>query len=251
MTTRHCILGNSHTAAYKTGWDDIATKHPDHEIAFFAAPGASLANLSLSGRRLVTDDEQTLRFLRVVADGQETIDLDVFDHVWLVGLGLSIRRSEWLYRRCRARHLSLGDRQIIISKTAYDISVEGLFSESAAASVGRSLHDAGVQMSFIGAPRPGDSGARRSDDWSSFMERPSDEHQEVSDIFETAAAAVASSCGADFLTQPADTLASPVTTDDTHIEGSSRLDDRSHDGEEFLHANARYGTRMLEQFILA
>lgn len=57
--TRIVIIGNSHVAALKVGWDEIAAEHPDLDVDFFTAPGRWFRRFRLSeGLRFGLTPEQ-------------------------------------------------------------------------------------------------------------------------------------------------------------------------------------------------
>ena len=52
-----CVLGNSHIASLKNGWDRVGQKYPDIELVFFGARGAGLDGLELDGKALVAAND--------------------------------------------------------------------------------------------------------------------------------------------------------------------------------------------------
>jgi hypothetical protein len=80
---RVCILGNSHTASLRQGWDDIQRQWPGVEITFFASRAHGLAGLDLRDGRLLPSNAELARDLAYTSGGRDSVDLDCYD-VFLV-----------------------------------------------------------------------------------------------------------------------------------------------------------------------
>ena len=101
-TLKVCVLGNSHLASMKTGWDLVRDAFPDHELTFFGAPKAMMDDLSLEGNCLVPGNEKLRRKLNGFSNGLDAIDIDAFDAFIVVGLQFGPRRLAQLYRTHRS-----------------------------------------------------------------------------------------------------------------------------------------------------
>ena len=103
MTTgvRVCVLGNSHLAALRRGWDQIAERFPAHKLTFFGAPRNIMGDLVLDGRRLVPRTEKLLQKIRQSSGGLDAVELDHYDAFVLYGLQFGPRRVIQLYRTHR------------------------------------------------------------------------------------------------------------------------------------------------------
>jgi hypothetical protein len=71
-----CVLGDSHAAALKTGWATIAAQHPGIEIAFYAAPGQMMADLTAADGALVAGAELAQFLEKIGASGRIGGDCD-------------------------------------------------------------------------------------------------------------------------------------------------------------------------------
>lgn len=82
------VLGDSHTAAVKYGWDAIAQNHPDKELDFFALPQVRMKRLQRDGSLLLLGPKASAgdkhRLKARFPDGY--IDTDQYDAIFLVGL---------------------------------------------------------------------------------------------------------------------------------------------------------------------
>ena len=96
-----CVLGNSHLASMKTGWDLVRDATPEYELTFFGAPKAMMDDLFLEGNALMPGTEKLKRKLAMFSEGSESIDLDAFDAFVVVGLQFGPRRLAQLYRTHR------------------------------------------------------------------------------------------------------------------------------------------------------
>ncbi|MEM7213092.1 MAG: hypothetical protein AAF479_14585 [Pseudomonadota bacterium] len=97
-----CVLGNSHLASMKSGWDQIETQYTDMVLTFFGAPKAMMDDLSLDGNSLVPGNEKLKGKLKMFSDGSESIDLDAYDAFVINGLQFGPRRLAQLYRTHRS-----------------------------------------------------------------------------------------------------------------------------------------------------
>ena len=64
-----CLIGNSHLAALKMGWPEIAQDLPDVQPAFFGARGAMMARLRVRGDRLVAKTAALAEQMSFVSGG--------------------------------------------------------------------------------------------------------------------------------------------------------------------------------------
>lgn len=100
--TKICVLGNSHLASMKTGWELIRETTPDLDLTFFGAPKAMMDDLLLEGDHLVAGTDKLRRKLKTFSEGSETIDVNAFDAFVIVGLQFGPRRLAQLYRTHRS-----------------------------------------------------------------------------------------------------------------------------------------------------
>ena len=98
---RVCVLGNSHLAAAKAGWDLIASRYPGHALTFFGAPRNIMKDLVREGGRLVPRSEKLLQKIRRSSGGLDAVELAEYDVFVLYGLQFGPRRVIQLYRTHR------------------------------------------------------------------------------------------------------------------------------------------------------
>ncbi len=84
--TRIAVIGTSHVAMMKTGWDLVSSDWPDIELTFFASPGRAARTKKLQGMVYGYHAAKPGKQEIIVGnDGQRTLDLATFDHVLKVG----------------------------------------------------------------------------------------------------------------------------------------------------------------------
>lgn len=83
---RLCVIGNSHVAAIKQGWDEIGAEFPWLEPQFFGARGDALLDLHAQGDRLVPAHDDLAGKLAHTSGGETSIDPSRFDAALLVGM---------------------------------------------------------------------------------------------------------------------------------------------------------------------
>lgn len=83
-----CIIGNSHAASLKNGWDEIETRYPGHRLTFFASRGDSLAAMRLEGNKLIPLNKHVKANIALTSGGLSKINLEHYDIFVLYGLGL-------------------------------------------------------------------------------------------------------------------------------------------------------------------
>lgn len=89
-----CILGNSHAAALKHGWDRIAADYRGVNVHFYTMLGQNLGALELDGRHLVKKGGRGGRVRHFPPEIGEAVDLDLYDGFILHGLGLNFRSPD-------------------------------------------------------------------------------------------------------------------------------------------------------------
>lgn len=92
-----CVLGDSHVAAIKNGWEKIKNDHPQHQLIFFASPGPGLWELRLKGSVLVPNNRKLAENFNYTSGGLSCVELNDYDAILLVGMGLEIPRIDTRY----------------------------------------------------------------------------------------------------------------------------------------------------------
>ena len=95
---RVCVLGNSHLAAVKLGWNQRAAAHPDLHCDFFGAPKNGMAEVAFEDGLIVPQNEAVRAAFAMTSGGRESVQLRDYDCVVAVGLGFSMATSRWWAR---------------------------------------------------------------------------------------------------------------------------------------------------------
>src|ERR1700748_2002214 len=83
-----CVIGNSHTAAFKQAWDNRAPAVADGvSLTFFAARSQYLDTLVYEPGAFVSRDPELSERLRLTSGGKDRIDLADYDAFVLIGMG--------------------------------------------------------------------------------------------------------------------------------------------------------------------
>ena len=85
-----CVIGNSHIASLKLGWDEICARYPDTEMIFFGARGTRMRYLIPKGDALVADDELLANSLTYTSGGLSSVHPKKYDLLVLYGLFLRV-----------------------------------------------------------------------------------------------------------------------------------------------------------------
>lgn len=96
---RLCVIGNSHIAALKLGWDQLKTKGqaPDLKPSFFGAPSDGVRHLRAENGRLTPKRKDIAEHFQRMG-GADHIVLDHYDAFFLIGLNVSIKRILRFYK---------------------------------------------------------------------------------------------------------------------------------------------------------
>lgn len=99
---RLCVMGNSHLAAYKLGWDALVAEGDavtrSVRPVFFGAPRDGMRQVRQEGGRIVPTRKDIAEGFERMSGGQREIVLGDFDAMLLVGLSVSVKRILRLYR---------------------------------------------------------------------------------------------------------------------------------------------------------
>lgn len=85
-----CVIGNSHIASLKLGWDSIAGEFPGLELTFFGARGYRMEQLQRQGAKLVPQTKALQGFLSHTSGGLAEINLPKYHACLVYGLFLRL-----------------------------------------------------------------------------------------------------------------------------------------------------------------
>lgn len=222
-----CVIGNSHIASLKLGWDTLKPAFPGIELTFFGARARALDGLAVRGDALVAGDKELAKALEVTSGGLSRIAAADYDVFLVYGLDFILPRL--------GAHLSEAVRRACLQ----DVHAGSLNGKVCA-----QLRQVTGLPVFVGHnPQLADgSSAEDSLAYEALFATP---------CRVGAARDMAVVC------QPAATLAGGWSTRREFAEGSVRLDigkggaDVKHPQGEVKHMNARFGEVYLREFLSA
>lgn len=96
---RICVIGNSHIAALKLGWDALQAsgQAPDLRPTFFGAPSDGVRHVRVENGVLSPKRKDIAEHFRTMG-GTDRIRLDDFDAFFLIGLNVSVKRILRFYK---------------------------------------------------------------------------------------------------------------------------------------------------------
>ena len=242
-----CVIGNSHLAAYKLGWELIKEEFPGIHLDFFGAPGKVSEKLEVVGRSLVpkgaTAKEQFAKF-----SGRSSITGN-YSYFLVCDMGLGAGFALRLYSRWRAEIHFTGSREPV-SNEVFQLALNGLLRSQHVSKLVKNIRRISAAPIVI-TPAP-----MRSSEHPDRLEKIAQENGDdakLSDAFQTAVAELAAGLRVRVLLQPTTTLVSPLNTDPKFTRAASIQPSVSADpaivDKDFAHTNELYGAVALKEFI--
>lgn len=248
--TRICIVGNSHVAALKLGWDKIAADHPDQQITFFGVPGRWLRQLELGEGTVTPKAGKHKRSFERLSGGMDTIKVSDFDLFVVVGLELSVFRWVNFYKQNRQHpfNLDLGTPQILDADT-FDLCRGNIFKGTSGDVVYQALKSVGARRVMV-CPQPFPSPLIEQKD-AFFAEMMAVEGADrLAEAYRTDMARAYDAQA--LIWQPEDTQDGPLMTGQAWSQGSLRINlNAAHGEEDYQHMNADYGQRIIQLIVQA
>jgi len=250
--TRVAIIGTSHVAALKMGWDKVADQWPGTEVTFFAAPGKAARTQKLKGRvygyhrAKPAPDEIIFGY-----DGGRTIDLAAFDHVLRVGDTLGEADLSDLLSRYAVDGISDEVKPLRMSRAAFDMACAAL---ARASLPNPPWHDWDApRLTFLARPTPSTKCLRidsdRYDPWRDLAARPN-EYLVAREIYYAHLTQEMAKRRIGLLRQPDETIAPCGLTDERFGDGAAgMIEGKALPDEDCVHMNAEYGALALRAYL--
>lgn len=255
MTFRLGLIGNSHIAAFATGWPLVEARHPDVTLTHFAARGARLSELVVQGKALHAPTQALRRAIKWTSVGSTEIVPADFDEIWLVGLGFGIETAISPYLSCRADSHRADDARSPVSDPFFAAMMVSGLRHSVALDLYRKLRaidDTPVRI--VAQPNPSTEAMTSMLDRLAPFRLAAERGDEAIlwAQFRAAVGAVAGDIDAGIAIQPDDTRERGIFTNATWGQGSIRLRrgmEAEHATGDALHMNADYGAAMLDLYL--
>lgn len=248
MTVRLCVIGNSHVAALKLGWDQLIVDG-DPRIAalvptFFGAPRDGIKHVALREGLLLPLRADVRAHFQRLSGGLSEINPAHYDAFLLVGLGASLKRVLRLYRTHRWAGVGTGAGQVLVSRAfAAAFLAEGYSATRLALMAG--LLGQVADKPIHAAPEPHwaaiqPTGAERKPDFGWARAAAAGEGPALAGMFAEALRA-ALDPKVSMILQPAATLEAGIVTRAAFNKGASRLISGDGEDSDAAHMNADYG----------
>lgn len=240
------VIGNSHIAALKLGWDARRSDFAGVELRFFGTPADNIENISVSEGRLVPRTPRVREDFVKISGGYDSIDAN-YDGYLICGQ-FGIKKLQRLCGDYRAEGY-LRDQRVPISDECF---AECLYSGLRdAGSIGiveklRMITDAPVTVMH--------QAMRSDEDVESPLARVSatSDAAKIRETFMAASERLAREFGFELFPQPPSTLSGPLQTKSVYARGSVRLAgglSKVHPSDDYWHMNAAYGALVLGEWL--
>jgi hypothetical protein len=246
---RVCVIGDSHLAAVKLGWDAIRDDFPELELHFFGAPADHMDKLVVAEGRLAAGSDMLRKFLVKTSGGCEAID-NTYSAYLICGLRFGIAKIQRLCAGYRAESHTRDDRAPISNPCFFECVAAGLRDTFAVRAFLKLREIADAPVTIMHMPMPSDQ------DTDSALARVSASVDGVliRQAFMAASEQLARELGFVLAVQPQGTLSGPLRTKAIYAQGSVRLAHglvESHQADDYGHMNAAYGSMALRSWFIS
>ena len=245
-----CFIGNSHLAAVKHGFDQIARQDPvkDLDVTFFGAPSTSLKHLRYADGKLFAGNEALRQRLQKISNGLSEIELAPYDLMVVLGGQLHVTTALNLFAQYRPVSL-IRDGSELISESAFEGTLDDLFELATATHVLKLIAPAHKRTLIVPAPLRNElvvgqgeyaylqdkSYARDAVDW-------------IVGACRRSWAKIALKFDADLLDQPAQSIGEVGLTKAEFAGRRTFRDNQWFDEPDTIHANEAYGALLFKHF---
>ncbi|ADE85332.1 hypothetical protein [Rhodobacter capsulatus] len=248
MTLRLCVIGNSHIAALKLGWDRlIADNVPGWEAVepvFFGAPSDGMRHVALQGTALVPTRPKIASHFRQLSGGYDRIELSRFDAFVLVGLNVSSKRILRFYKSHAWVGLAGTAGKTLVHPAFAAAFLTERYGTTQLVEHARTIAEATDRPVLALAEPHWADWARQAPEgtsdygWDAAI--TAGDGPALGQMFETAVGA-ALAPQAQFIAQPPQTVADGITTRGAYNKEASRLISGEGGGTDASHMNADFG----------
>jgi hypothetical protein len=125
------VIGNSHLAAFKLGWDILDSKHPDLTLTFFGSPATTMRNFRCEGNELIPTTELLKSNLIWTSGGHDRITGDMDAYI-VIGMGFSFVHCISLFKSHRpfGYYNAIDESQSLISESFFHAAMENTLRNS-------------------------------------------------------------------------------------------------------------------------
>jgi hypothetical protein len=254
MTLRLLLIGNSHLAAFKLGWDKIAGQYPDVRCDFFGGAANWIEGAVFEHGAIKVTVASWAEIVAQVTGGRTSVAVRDYDAIVFIGLRFGL--APYMRQLSRLTLYDLGRTKAgfrIVSKSCLRQLVSDILADTPAFRWSSMIAEAGGRPVFL-VPQPLSSESRLEHD-PSVRRHPNFKAQAAAWLagFQSAARTLTAAKGLTLVEQPASTVALPGFTRAELSRGSVRLlnSNAKHAELEFNHMNTAYGIELLHTLLPA
>ena len=254
MTIRLLLIGNSHLAAPKLGWDEIADQYPEVRCDFFGGPANWIEGAVFEHGVIKVTAASSAEKVAKVTRGRTSVEVDGYDAIAFIGMRFGLAPYMRQLSRLTLHDLGPADQTFrIVSKSCLRQMLSDILADTPAFRWSSMIAEASGKPVFL-IPQPFSSEARVEHD-PALRRHPNFKAQAAGWLaaFQSAARTLTEAKGLTLIEQPASTVAFPGFTRAELSRGSVRLQDVSakHAELEFNHMNKTYGVELLHTLLAA
>lgn len=251
------VIGNSHVAALKLGWELIDPTPTGISVRFFGAPGQGFSQLRIrDGSRFgafkgpATPADLADQLRRI--NGDDHVDLESFDDILIVGGAFRPNAVLSVLRDYDVDDAFEAGNSRRLSAAAFRATIDDIATTGAPWAFWSKLSR--PRVTVLPKPRPSEAirtgdDAPQDDETLAFLSRTTASVSVPLDWHDDACAAVSERRGLRFLRQPRTTIAESGLTLTCFSRGSLRLNGAEHPGGDTRHMNPDYGRRCMQDYL--
>ncbi|MCU0827778.1 MAG: hypothetical protein MUE52_10315 [Tabrizicola sp.] len=248
MSLRLCVIGNSHIAALKLGWEAAKAKgvQPDVRPTFFGAPRDGMRHVALSNGCLIPGRKDIVEFFKLISGGQDRIRLSDYDAFLLTGLNISSKRILRLYKTHAWVGLNGTAGKVVVHPAFAQDFLAERYAETRMIDLASQIR-ATVQAPILTVAEPHwAEWARTSREVANFgwgAAVAAGDGAAIGHLFHRAVEAAVAPYGT-YVRQPEDTVLDGILTRAEYNKDASKLITGEGGGTDASHMNAAYGERV-------
>lgn len=246
---RICVIGDSHVAALKFAWWEIAQEFPDIKITWFTSHRRRFVDLVVRGDRLVPEGDELREVMRRSCKFEPEIAAD-YDRYVVCGLDYSMYVTMHKLAGFRSEDQA-PDNRAPLSSACYLQAMTGILRDTVSLEVARKVRAITAQpMTIVPSPRISDANPLKL--YPRFRE--TGDAERIAGYFFAASDILGREVGAEMARQPAETLRDPLLTLAVYTQDAPREfgdTERPEGWIDYQHMNAEYGALMLRALFAA
>lgn len=247
------VVGNSHLAGLKLGWDATQEDARAAELVFFGSTRQSVRQLERRGKSLVPTSADVAESFHATSGGARAIDTDRFDAFFLTAMEYGPQHLLNLAAEFRFMDARFPATRQMVSRGCFMQAAGDALRASTCAATARKLRAITDKPILILAQAAYSIDALNKPSLAGFKGTDKAFWELVQSLWVEAANAVAAELGVKVCLQPESTREGPFFTIARYAHGSVRLRGGTlnvkHEANDTSHMNAQYGALALKRAI--